>query len=98
MQGSAGSLAGCRTSIGPSDTWGQQGKIVTPEGQFNRAALPDGVDAGAGWREPSPMAPPTAPCTPQENSVRLMQEGHTNHQVKGHLAVPQATTTPRAKV
>lgn len=92
-------LAGCRTSIGPSDTWGQQGKASEPQRpiqQGSSARLRVDAECRAGgsphpWPHPQPHAP-------QENSMRLMQEGHTIHQVKGHLAVPQATTTLRAKV
>lgn len=88
-------LAGCRTSIGPSDTWRQQGKGSEPRRpvqQGSSARLRGDAECRAGG-SPHPW-----PHAPQENSVRLMQEGHTIHQVKGHSAVPRATITQRAKV
>lgn len=70
-------LAGCKTSIGPSDTWGQQGKPVSPGGWFHRAALPGfwwmGSAELAGAR---PMAPPRPHALQEVNAVNAGGSHH----------------------
>lgn len=72
-------LAGCRTSIGPSDTWGQQGKASEPQRpiqQGSSARLRVDAECRAGG-SPHPMAPPTAPCTTGEQ--RAVNAGRSHH-------------------
>ena len=94
LQGSAGHSPAAGLALDPLTPGDSRGgsEPRRPIQQGSSARLRGDAECRAGG-SPHPW-----PHAPQENSVRLMQEGHTIHQVKGYSAVPRATITQRAKV